>query len=152
MVSQVSVPPIRHASASLISRLCIELTGEPASLRSIFVSHVLNVATLQNKLSKLGTKAYQVQYREKNIKVRDGGRFSYLPASPSHHCHTIFSDYSDRDPCAPRHRVEYVGQFRLRTSQVNVRCVVPERVTHRSVTCVCMRTRNEGIGIHLNLV
>jgi hypothetical protein len=75
MASQVSVPPMRHASASPISRLRIELTGEPVSLRSIFVSHILNVATLQNKLSKLGTKAYQVQYREKNIKVRDGVDF-----------------------------------------------------------------------------
>jgi hypothetical protein len=75
MASQVSVPPMRHASTNLISRLRIELTGEPVSLRSIFVPHILNVATLQNKLSKLGTKAYQVQYRGKNIKVRDGVDF-----------------------------------------------------------------------------
>jgi hypothetical protein len=76
MTSQVSVPPMRHGSASLISRLRIELTGEPVSLRSILVPHVMNVATLQNKLSKLGTKAYQVQYRErKKIKVRDGVDF-----------------------------------------------------------------------------
>jgi hypothetical protein len=67
---------MQHASASLISRLRIELTGEPVSLRSIFVSHVLNVATLQNKLSKLGTKAYQVQYREKKtLKLEMGVDF-----------------------------------------------------------------------------
>jgi hypothetical protein len=47
---------------------------------------------------------------------------------------------------------KYAGQFRLRTSQVNTRCAVPEQVTHRSATCVSMRTRNEGTGIHLNLV
>jgi hypothetical protein len=47
---------------------------------------------------------------------------------------------------------KYAGQFRLRTSQVNVRCAVPEWVTHRSATCVRMRKRNEGTGIHLYLV
>jgi hypothetical protein len=47
---------------------------------------------------------------------------------------------------------KYAGQFRLRTSQVNVRYAVTERVTHRSATCVRMRTRNEGTDIHLNLV
>jgi hypothetical protein len=63
---------MRHASASLISRLRIELTGEPVSLKSIFVSHVLNVATLQNKLYKLG-KHIKFSIERKNIEVRDGG-------------------------------------------------------------------------------
>jgi hypothetical protein len=47
---------------------------------------------------------------------------------------------------------KYTGQFGLCTSQVNVRYSIPERVTHRSATCVRMRKRNEGTGIHLNLV
>jgi hypothetical protein len=44
------------------------------------------------------------------------------------------------------------GQFGLCTSQVNVRCVIPKWVMHRFATCVRMRKRNEGTGIHLNLV
>jgi hypothetical protein len=47
---------------------------------------------------------------------------------------------------------KYAGQFGLRTSQVNVRCDVPEWVMHRSAMCVRMRKRNEGTVIHLNLV
>jgi hypothetical protein len=79
------------ASASLISRLRIELTGEPVSLMSIFVSHVLNVATLQNKLSKLGTKAYQVQYSEKKtLKLEMGSIFILTSFSIAPLSHNIF--------------------------------------------------------------
>jgi hypothetical protein len=85
---------MRHASVSLISHLRIELTGEPVSLRSIFVPHVLNVATLQNKLSKLGTKAYQVQYREKKtLKLEMGSIFiltSFSAAPLSHNISGLF--------------------------------------------------------------
>jgi hypothetical protein len=45
----------RTSHAARLRRLFIELTGEPVSLKSIFIPHVLNVAILQNKLSKLGT-------------------------------------------------------------------------------------------------
>jgi hypothetical protein len=37
---------MRHSSASLISRLRVELTSEPVRVWTIFLSHVLNVASL----------------------------------------------------------------------------------------------------------